>query len=287
MKVFILVLIQFLYFQISSGQSLQVSSNIEHEGEIFLKGKIDDTYKISMELNIGGVCGFEEYASQWRNRKVYGWYYYDNVKAKIPLIGYFNGSDGFKNRDSGDIYKYLELFVPENYLTDTINKSSCFPDNYSERFYNRNSLNFNSMIWNKNGQELPVRMEIIHDRNLESKAELILCFLDKELARINISELATLKYIEGLDPIDVKDLNSRIHLTFTFYERTIPGGSGGGQCGAGLEQFIGYLKLKKDWKVEKFEYKQIHSCCCLSRVEKYKIEKGKPEMGLIKIDDKN
>jgi hypothetical protein len=287
MKVLILVLIQILNFQFSNGQSLQLSSNIEQGGEIFLKGEIDSTYKISMELNIGGVCGFEEYASQWRNREIYGWYYYDNIKAKIPLIGYFNGSDGFKNRNSGDIYKYLELFVPHNYLTDTIDKSSCFPDNYSERFYNRNNFNFNSMIWNKNGQELPVRMEIIHNRNLESEAELILSFLGKELTRINISELTTLKYIEGLDPVDVKDFNDRIHLTFTFHERTIPGGSGGGQCGAGIEQFIGYLKLRKDWKVEKFEYKQVHSCCCLSKVEKYKIEKGKPEMGLIKIDDKN
>lgn len=287
MKVLILVSIQCLYFHVLNGQSLQLSSNIEYEREIFLKGEIDSTYKISMELNIGGVCGFEESASQWRNREIYGWYYYDNIKAKIPLIGYFNGSDGFKNRNSGDIYKYLELFVPQNYLTDTINKSSCFPENYSERFYNRDSFNFNSMVWNKNGQELPVQMETIHDRNLESKAELILCFLGEELTRINISKIATLKYIEGLDPIDVKDFNDRIHLTFTFYERTIPGGSGGGQCGAGLEQYIGYLKLRKDWKVEKFEYKQVHSCCCLSRVEKYKIEKGKPEMGLIEKEDKN
>ncbi len=250
-------------------------------------GEIDSTYKISMKLNVGGVCGFEGYALQWRNREIYGWYYYDNKKAKIPLIGYFNGSDGFEHRNSEGVYNYIELFVPQNYLTDTINESSCFPESYSEKFYNPNNFSLKSMIWRKNEKELPVQMEIIHDRNLETKAELIFSFLGNEMTRINISEMSTLKYIEGLEPLDVKDLNDKIHLTFTFYERTTPGGSGGGQCGVGTEQFIGYLKLKKDWRVEKFEYKQVYSCCCLSKVENYKIEEGKPEMGLINIDDKN
>lgn len=71
-------------------------------------------------------------------------------------------------------------------------------------------------------------MEIIYNRNLELEVELIFSFLGKELIRINILELIMLKYIEGLDFVDVKDFNDRIYLIFIFYERMILGGSGGG-----------------------------------------------------------
>ena len=269
-------------------QNWKIVPEIEEKRDIILKGKIANKYDITMCLRMqGGVCGFEEYAVQWRNRELQGWYYYDNIKAKIPLIGYFNGSDNFEFRkeDEPYDYKYLELFVPANYFNDTINKKDCTVPEYSEKFYNDKEFDFRFMKWKKGKTELPVIMEVVHNIDLVTKARFIIYINGFEMSRLNISDLTKLKYIEYLELHDVKDTGDYIHITFDFYERTIPGGSGGGYCGAGVETFIGYLRLNKDWSINKFEFKQVHSCRNWNKVENYKIIKGKPELGLVKTND--
>lgn len=278
----IIVAIQTLCVK-SYSQNWEITSKIDYQRYLLLEGQIDSQYQITMYLEIKEkLCGFEKYALQWRNRIVSGWYYYDEFQAKIPLIGYINGSDGFKNFQGNEKYKPVDLFVPENYLIDTISEEHCFPVQYVERFYNSNDYDFEKMNWEKDQRELPVELEVIHEIDLKTKAELIIYLNNYEMNKINISDLTELQYIEDLRLIDAKDLDDRLHITISFHERTVPGGSGGGQCGSGIESFLGYIRLKKNWRIEEFDYKQIRSCIPNRKVEEYRVIPNKPELGLIK-----
>lgn len=286
----IVIIILFNLFSIGIfGQTWEITPKISYDRFIMLEGQIDSTYNITMYLDInGGLCGFEDYANQWRNRTISGWYYYNNIKAKIPLVGYFNWGDSFewRNKRENTEYHRVELFVPQNYLEDTLIQNNCKIKGYSEKFYSDEfRYDFESLIWTNHLTELPVNMKTIHEKKLETKAEFIVTMDGLEMGIINVSELSKLNYIEGLELVDSKEVDGYIHLTMSFNERTNPGGSGGGYCGAGVEAFLGYAKLRKNWTVEIFEFKQVHSCINWDKVENYKIEQGKPELGLIKGDE--
>lgn len=268
------------------GQNWKITSKIHYERFILLEGQIDSTYDITMYLEVKQeLCGFENYANQWRNRVVSGWYYYDNIQAKIPLIGYLNWNDDFEDRNEREKGRYhrVELFVPGNYLRDTLDKSHCDVEKYSEKFFSdERKFSFEKMTWTNHKRELPVNLKTVHESNLATKAEMQISLFGYEMKSVNVSALTNLKYIERIDVLDANEKDDYIHITYRFEEPTNPGGSGGGQCGAGYEVYLGYLKLKKDWSVKESTFKQIDSCCCWKNVEDYTVEPGKPELGLIK-----
>lgn len=268
----------FIFLVSASGisQNLQIVPEKTDESYTLLKGQIDQKYNITMKLFVGGSCGFEDMAMQWRNRIIYGWYEYDNIKLKIPLIGYINFSDDLKN------YYRVALNVPRNYSKDTLNETNCFINNPSELFYNNDDdYSFQSLTWKHDGKELPVKLNVIHENNFETVMHLKFIYLSQEMAKINITNLTKLNHIDDLKNIDVKEIGNKIHVTFLFYEWSRPGGSGGGHCGAGTENYLGYLRLNKDWSIDKFEFKFIESCWSY-KVENYTVIRGKPELGLIK-----
>ncbi len=268
----------FLFLVSASGisQNLQIVPEKTDESYTLLKGQIDQKYNITMKLFQGGSCGFEDMAVQWRNRIIYGWYEYDNIKLKIPLIGYINFSDDLKN------YYRVALNVPRNYSKDTLNETNCFINNPSELFYsNDDYYSFQSLIWKHDGKELPVKLNVIHENNFETVMYLKFIYLSQEMTKINITDLTKLSHIDDLKNIDVKEIGNKSHITFLIYEWSRPGGSGGGQCGAGTENYLGYLRLNKDWSIDKFEFKFIESCWSY-KVENYTVIRGKPEFGLIK-----
>jgi hypothetical protein len=196
-----------------------------------------------------------------------------------------NWSDNFEARNESEKggYHRIELFVPGNYLRDTLDNSNCNIEGYSEKFFSDESkFNFEKMTWINRKRELPVNLKVVHERNLATTAEMQISLYGYEMTSVNISALSNLKYIDRIDVLDASEKDNFIHITYRFQEPTNPGGSGGGQCGAGYEVYLGYMKLKKDWSVKESVFKQIDSCCCWSKVEDYSVEPGKPELGLIK-----
>jgi len=278
------IIISFILVYVSGkSQNLQIVTEKTDESYTLLKGQIDQKYNITMKLFVGGSCGFENMALQWRNRIIYGWYEYDNIKLKIPLIGYANYNENFDSYPNREKYYKVALNVPKNYFNDTINESNCFINNSSELFFNNEDIDFQSLIWKHEGKEYPVKLNIVHDNKFETIVNLKFSYLSQEIAKVNVTNLTKLNHIDSLLDIDAKEIRNKIHVTFLFYEWSIPGGSGGGTCGCGTERYLGYLRLNKDWSIDKFDFKLIESCWGL-KSENYVVIPHKPELGLIKSD---
>jgi hypothetical protein len=60
---------------------------------------------------------------------------------------------------------------------------------------------------------------------------------------------------------------------------TTPGWLGSGQCGAGWEEWLGFLILKSDLEIVRFEYHQNKSCAKYIETE-YTFSKEHPEHGI-------
>ena len=273
----ILLLVFFMLFSfISIGQNKNWNFKIEISNDAYyeLEGKIADKYPIYIRYeDDGSLCGAENQSPSWQNRGIRGYYYYEKTKLKIPLIGYYYGSLGYKLEE-------FKLFVP-NYIFDTIKMNNCEFENYKEVFVNpQNYFKFDSLLWKmKGGNFYPVSLKVKHNYSIATSAIINLNIFDINYFSFDLSKNSKLKYIDDIIIRSSKEINGKFYVIFEFGERTIPGGSGGGQCGCGYENYLGYLAIKKDFSIEKFEYHQIDSCYKNIEIS-YKFDEKHPEYGL-------
>lgn len=269
---------------ILNAQNLSIEYRIETNDVDKYEGLINNKFPIVMELQSHGTCGFEDMSLRWANRKLIGWYYYKNKKKKIPIIGYANFADSFeefKERTPHKNYNYkrIELFVPKN-LNDTMD-SNCQIKEYQEVFIGKQQ-NFKKLTWTKDGEEFPVELSKLKRSDLKAQASATIKYKGLNLHEINLTELFEKEFINDISIMEIQDLDEVIHITTQFNERSIPGSSGSGYCGSGMEEYIAYIRINKNWEIERTEIKQTHSCLNFDKVENFKIVKGKPEMGLVK-----
>jgi len=244
----------FMFFltQLAVGQSKwSFHSSIEFDRYTTYKGTINNKYPITMYLEESSEsCG--KYPSRWTPHKVYGWYMYDKIGKKIPLIGNVCYADACES--------YLKLFVPEN-LFDYL-----FDENFNlvdakEVFIQKKGWSSNKMEWSmKSGSKLPVFIEVEHSFSWTTKAKLILEINNVKLEDIDLSKLANNEYIEDVDILAQKRVGDNFYVIFNYSHQSNPGSHGHGMCGAGYEEFIGYMIVNKRFEVENFESIQIHSC---------------------------
>jgi len=166
---------------------------------------------------------------------------------------------------------------------DTINQSTCNVPGFMEKFHGEGLEYFTTMNWSKDDVDYSVDLEITHEYSLETKVYLKTNF-NREKVKIDISDLTKLKYIEKIDLIDAEQIGDDYHITFVFRERSRPYSLGGGHCGAGIEEYLGYLRLGKESSISKFDFKLNHSCF-KNISEPYKVEKGNPECGIMKKNE--
>ncbi len=274
-KYILFILITFLSAK-GITQNWSVESDISMERYYLLKGKIDDKYAITMYLEEGySLCGDETISDQWRDATLVGWYYYDKLKIKIPLIG----SD-YRTDDS-----HVDLYVLKNYL-DSFDYKNCTAKDFKEKFFNDEDSDLTKLNWmQKNEATYLTNMKMVHNYSLETNAELIIKIRDIEIKRMNISQSTGLKYIIELNNIDATKLPDGIYVTFSFAERSNPGGAFSGYCGVGYEKYLGYVHFDNQLKFKEFDFKKVWSCVDDESIEYYKVIKGKPELGLIKTEE--
>ncbi len=274
-KYILFILITFLISAKGITQNWSIESDISMERYYLLKGKIDDKYTITMYLEEGdSLCGDNTTSDRWRDATLVGWYFYDKLKIKIPLIGSDYRTD-----------PHIALFVLKNYL-DSFDYKNCTAKDFKEKFFNDKNRDLTKLNWRqKDKATYLTNMKMIHNYSLETNAELIIKIRDVEIKRINISQKTGLKYIIELYDIDPKKLPDGLYITFSFAERSNPGGAFSGYCGCGYEQYLGYVHFDNQLNIKKFDFKKVDSCIDYESIEFYKVIKGKPELGLIETEE--
>jgi len=257
-----------------SQQTWQLIPNIERNAYYYLEGSIDNKYPISMYLELtGGFCGPNN-NNRWNPRLMKGWYEYKNIGKKIPLIGSFNGSDGADY--------YLKMFAPIT-ITDTLPLVNCELSEYKEMFFIKYGFSMDTMDWMKYGQNplfYPVFLKETHQFSWHTVATLLLNINGFNLTEFNLSELTKDQYIDKVDVEASNYINGKFYFILRFGHTTIPGTSGSGYCGAGWEEWLGFLEINDELDVAKFEYFQNESC--LNFIETvYHFDKSHPELGIM------
>jgi hypothetical protein len=273
-----------------SQTSWQFKSKIETEGTGFLLEGTLGKYPITMYLTRDKFCNTDN-NNRWNYIYLLkGWYYYNNKKVKLPLIGY----EKYIQTDS--IYgEKIALYVPVNIL-DTINeKTNCELEKYKEIFIAENDTqnglySLQNMQWKSDDRSsfLPVKFNKIQSPSLEKKATITLEVRGVELFSFNLTDhLSDLKdaynqpynrYIDSMEILASNVINNDFYLIFSFIHPSVLGSTGFGHCGAGYEDYLCFLHISS-LEVKEFKYYQIGSC--LHYIEgTYTYDKNFPGKGI-------
>lgn len=216
-----------------------------------LKGSIDNKYPIKMYLErTFAECSDD--MNRFSPTVLNGWYQYDKIGKRIPLVGQI------ANDDSSD--EFVTLYVPENPAQYEFN-NDCQLTAYREVFRAKACCGFEKMTWQIKGKNtLPVNLKLVHDYSYDTKTE-INFFINKiRMKTIDVSAKTGIAYIDYIDVLGQKEIDGEFYLIFQFGHSTNPGSRGYGMCGAGMEGYIGFLKLAEDFEVAEFKYIQNESC---------------------------
>ena len=256
-------------------------AKIEESINYLFEGIIADKYPITMYLEYDDFCLYD---NKWNYaRTLKGWYYYNNRKIKLPLIGsekYYETDDGQKEK--------ITLYVPTNVL-DNIRGDSCDLEKFNEIFI-ADTGSFESMQWKTSNSKsfLPVKLKVIRYPLIKTNSSILLYIRKVEMLSFNLNDnLQDFKdpwnepygdYINQISIKTSKEINNDFYLIFSFSVPSVIGGNGMGHCGAGSEDYLGFLHISS-FEVKEFKYYQTSSCRYAFE-GKYTYDKSAPEKGI-------
>lgn len=216
-----------------------------------IHGTIDEKYPITMYLK------FEEYSPEnFLTFSVSGWYYYDNVKKKIPLVGIYSGNMtlySFTDPAKADSIKQMLSAVanPWEMADDLMNRTGFaekFDFGYSEYAYRG--------TWENGKKQLKV---VFGTSDIELNREqefLVIPLSGTGKKRVDLSQFGPMN--DGYSIFASKNdaTGSKVLLKYEVSSTANPNGL----CGAGLE--IGYILLVFDVSGVLTDYRieDVESC---------------------------
>lgn len=206
---------------------------------------------------------------RWTPRLIYGWYMYDKIGKKIPIVGHVCYADACES--------YLKIFVPEDPVNYSFDEN-CNLSGAKEVFEQK--IGSDILEWqSKGGPKYPVQLTTAHAIDFSTKASLILKINGIDVGNYDLNKLAKNDYIETIELLTYKRDDNKFHLIFKYAHQSNPGSYGYGMCGAGSEEFIGHLTINSQLEVDSFYSIQTHSC-----IESYEVEVmydvNQPELGV-------
>lgn len=216
-----------------------------------ITGSIDNKYPITMYLK------FEEYSPEnWLSYSVSGWYYYNNVKKKIPLVGVYSGRlvlYSFADPVRADSVKQMLSSVPNPWeATDDLMNRSGFTEkfdfDYSDYTYKG--------TWENSQKQLGVSFNTSRI-DLDQKQEFLVIPIEKNgQKRIDLSQFGPMSYGYSIVGSKYDAGGSKVLLKYEISSTANPNG----MCGAGME--IGFVLLLFDHKGALLDYReeQVESC---------------------------
>ncbi len=222
---------------------------------------------------------------------VKGWYYYDNIKTKIPLVGIFDGDlTLFNLKSKVEENKILNFKTDEQgNLWDKIEALKKTQD-FEEKFEFSLIDNKIDGKWYKGTNKLDVQM-IDENINIYKEYEFLQINNGNEFESINLYDLNL--YVTNFDLISYSKTASQISVLLNYEYMSRPYIMG--MCGAGQE--FGYVVLTYDLEYNLIETEIIEVESCLNQITSEKDEKnenkitiykdGNPVKTQILIDKKN
>lgn len=269
MRTFLILILIFIGFDTIGQGKWNVKSDVNFERYSYYKGTIDGKYPISMRIEeTNQSCA--ELVSRWTPRLVYGWYSYQKIGKKIPLVGHTCYADACETS--------LELFVPNDPIDYEFDEN-CNMSNFKEKFTIMPGSD--QMTWTLLGKEpVPVELDAIHTFSWKTDATLSLSINEQNIAIFDLNKIAKNEYIEQIDIIAQKRVNKLFHVIIKYSHQSNPGSFGHGACGAGIEEYIGYLKIDQNFSLIKFD--QIQSQSCINSIYEAEINYDiqRPELGI-------
>jgi hypothetical protein len=219
----------------AQGASWRFLALLEKENYFLLQGEIDGKYPITMQLweQNYARCGASHFPIQFRNGALDGWYSYDKIGKKIPLVGYYKHDH------------CVRLYVPEN-LLDTLDRYTCEPPGSKEIFTNDEDYDLTRMQWKQRveSEYKGVELEILHAASQETKAFLALRISEIEMARVNISERSGIFSIDEILVLSAAHQEDGFHVLFEVND----------WGWREAQEYVGYLWIDEDLEVRGFSF---------------------------------
>lgn len=240
----------FLIFGLKAQKDMISIEEFSINDQVFT-GSIGGKYPITMYLK------FEEYSPEnWLSYSVSGWYYYDHVKKKIPLVGVCSGRlvlYSFADAARADSVKQMLSSVsnPWEATDDLMNRSGFvekFDVDYADYRYKG--------TWNSEQKQLEVAFNV-SQIDLDRKLEFLVLPLEKgEQKRIDLSLFGGVPYGFSIFSSKYDASGSKVLLKYEISSTSNPNG----MCGAGME--IGFILLHFDPKGTVLDYRleTVESC---------------------------
>ncbi|MBP6445431.1 MAG: hypothetical protein WAT22_17695 [Saprospiraceae bacterium] len=270
-------IVYFTFFHmLCIGQTTWNFTHDIHKNSFYkLSGMISGKFPIKMYLEQDTfLCGnpYDDDKSQ----TLKGWYFYEKTKTKIPFKGAYNTTEG---------REYIELFVPAN-KNENINIKTCKLKEYTEMFVNQKEFDLTKMQWKmkKSSTFSPVDLIMEHRSSPETKITISFSNGGKKQNIIDISQLSGAKYLTEFRFFDTKNKGKFYYATFEFQEWSRQDDNANAMCGAGIERYLGYVKLDSSGKVVDYKICLRESCWHQDKVEELMIVPGFPEYGLVESD---
>lgn len=250
MKTFITLLLLVTVIFSAQAQDKKVYIDEFRITDQIIHGSIDEKYPITMYLKL------DDYFEDGTSHTVSGWYYYDNVKKKIPLIGVC--SDRF------NIYQFADQKRADSIrdFSSTASKVWEVVDDLSSRSGYLEKFEFGyadysySGTWKNDKKELKVSFNT-GDINLTARNEfLVLQFSPQNKKHIDLKQVGPFYYGYSVFASKIDAAGCKVLLKYEVSSRLNPNG----MCGAGME--IGFVLLTFDAKGTLLDYReeQVESC---------------------------
>lgn len=267
---------------------LSISGFIAQEAKIYIEdftvndqvihGTIDEKYPITMYLKL------EEYSSETGMfYSVSGWYYYNTVKTKIPLVGIYSGGltlYSFKDQARADSIKQLLSPVsnPWESVDELVSRSG-----FNEKFYFEYSDYQYKGTWENAQKRLDVRFNLSEINLDERYGVLVIPIQNGAKKQIDLRQFGPMSngYSIFASKYDAK--GSKVLLKYKVSSTANPNG----MCGAGFE--IGYMLLIFDAKGTLLDYRleDVESCLGNTWSETTKVPDSNGKKLICKVTDSN
>ncbi|WP_341906604.1 hypothetical protein [Fluviicola taffensis] len=248
-----IILILFLFPVMSSLNAQEKKIYIEDFtiNDQLIHGVIDEKYSVTMYLT------FEQYSYETGMfYSVSGWYYYDNIKKKIPLVGIYSGGltlYSFADQARADSIKKLASPVsnPWESVDELMNRSG-----FTEKFYFEYSDYQYKGTWENSQKKLGVSFST-SDINLDkAQSFLVIPVQNNGKKRLDLRQLGPMNNGYSVFASRYDAAGSKVLLKYSVSSTANPNG----MCGAGYE--IGYILLVFDSKGTLSDYRleDVESC---------------------------
>lgn len=248
MRLFILILLT--CSTVSFGQNAPKIERKLTQDQI-IHGSIDEKYPITVYLH------FNHYSEDnFMFYSIDGWYYYDNVKKKIPLVGIYSGDlvlyemESQASKDSilnliGDGGDYMERF---DHLLQRSSYKERFQLSYSDYQYKGN--------WDNHNKTLPVTFETTSVQLDELKEYMNLSFGTDKNYTYDLSKIGPSYFDYTVFAWKFHEGKYRIILKY----ETASSANVNGMCGAGIEAGFVLLEINNKGQITEYKEELIESC---------------------------